>query len=401
MTSDKQILGMLIPEFPSQTHIFFWREIQALRDLGCEVHIVSTKKPDLSKNQHEFSKEVVNTRYLVPFPILKVLCFLLCNLPWFFRCVSYCLGLTQSSFIEKLKAMLFIPVAANLIFFVREKNLAHVHAHSCANSAHLLALAHLHSGLPYSISVHGNLSEYGKDHHAKMRNAKFVATVTKPLQGEVLEACPEFNEQRVPVIAMGVDLSRFAFSEAQREPGSPFKLCSISRVAFLKGHTYTLQALAKLPAELDFHFSIAGDGDMREALEQEVKDLGLESKVSFLGFCSEGEVIRILQETDIFLLTSFGKGEAAPVAVMEAMACGKAVVCSIIGGTRDMINDAEDAFLVKQQDPDDIARALRTLMEDDALFHRIGEKARKRAEQQFSHLANAQKLRDRVFDIDA
>ncbi len=397
MKNTAKKLGILIPEFPSQTHIFFWREILALRDMGCEVHIVSTKKPDLSKNQHEFSREVANTRYLVPFPVLKVLWFNVCNFQWLYHCLRYCFRLKQSSMIEKFKVILFIPVAANLIFFVREKGVAHIHAHSCANSAHLVALANLYSGLPYSISVHGNLSEYGKDHVDKMRNAKFIATVTKPLQGEVLDACPMFTEERVPVIAMGVDLSRFSVSGVKRLEGRPFKLCSISRLAFVKGHSYTLQALARLPAEFDYHFSIVGDGEMRNSLEAEVKTLGLEGRVTFLGFRPESEVINILEDADIFLLTSFGKGEAAPVAVMEAMASGKAVICSIIGGTRDMINDGDDAFLVRQQDPDDIARVLQRLMEDEKLLYRIGERARERAEKQFSHIANAKKLRDQIF----
>jgi len=396
MIDQKHILGMLIPEFPSQTHIFFWREIQALREMGCEVHIISTKRPGTTQNQHEFADEVKNTEYLVPFPMVKTLVYLLLHPLWLFRALAYCVKLQESSLAEKLKAMLFIPVAAHLITFVREKNIAHVHAHSCANSSHLVALAYLQNSLPYSITVHGNLSEYGKDHFSKMRHAKFVATVTKPLQTEVLEANPDFTEERVPVIAMGVDLSRFSVAGPRKDSSAPFKLTSISRLAFVKGHTYTLQALAKLPSDLNFHFSIVGDGEMREQLEKEVTELGLEEKVSILGFKPEGDVIKILEDTDIFLLTSFGFGEAAPVAVMEAMACGKAVVCSIIGGTRDMISDGEDGFLVAQKNVDQISDVLKRLMEDGVLMNDMGHKARKAAEEKFSHKNSAKKLCDSI-----
>ena len=271
---------MLIPEFPSQTHAFFWREIQALREMDSEIHIISTKKPDFSKNQHEFSSESENTRYLVPFPIIKTLAFLLMHPIWFAKCLAYCIGLKESTLAEKLKALPFIPAAAHMLMYVDERNITHVHAHSCANSGHLVAMAHLLNGLPYSITVHGNLSEYGKDHAAKMANAKFVSTVTRPLQQEVLDACKDFDAKRVPVITMGVDLNKFSAEALELPSQGPLQLTSVSRLARLKGHSYSLKALASLKNEFDFQYAIVGDGDTRAPLEEEVAALGL--KVKFL-----------------------------------------------------------------------------------------------------------------------
>ena len=58
-------LGYLVPEFPSQTHIFFWREIQALRDAGVDVFLLSTKKPDPLATRHDFArKAIAETHYL-------------------------------------------------------------------------------------------------------------------------------------------------------------------------------------------------------------------------------------------------------------------------------------------------------------------------------------------------
>ena len=83
---------------------------------------------------------------------------------------------------------------------------------------------------------------------------------------------------------------------------------------------------------------------------------------------------------------------------MEAMASGKAVICSVIGGTPDMIESGEDGFLVKQRDADDIAAALRKLMSDHQGLVAMGKAARATAEKKFSHMSLAKLLRDQIFD---
>ena len=91
----------------------------------------------------------------------------------------------------------------------------------------------------------------------------------------------------------------------------------------------------------------------------------------------------------VVLLTSIGQGEAAPVAVMEAMSCGLPCIVSIIGGTADMIRDGEDGLLVPQEDVEAIAAALRKLVTDPDLRRAMGQAARTSAEEKFDHHRNA------------
>jgi colanic acid/amylovoran biosynthesis glycosyltransferase len=80
--------------------------------------------------------------------------------------------------------------------------------------------------------------------------------------------------------------------------------------------------------------------------------------------------------------------------VMEAMAVGLPVICSVIGGTADMISDGIDGMLVGQQDVDAIAAALRALVTDPARRQRIGTAARTRAVAQFDARVTARALLD-------
>lgn len=387
---DIRSIAVLIPEFPGQTHIFFWREILGLRSLGYNVNIISTRPPK-SRNFHEFVNDIDDTFYLIPIPYLRVLNFLLLHPGWLLSALRYCLNL-RGSLRTRLRTCLFIPVAANLIMYCVRNSIQHVHVHSSADASHILALCSMVKRFNYSVCIHGNLNQYGDNHQAKLSAASCIITVTRPLREEVLSSLPSYSPDKVHVLPMGVDISKFLPRKYIERDSSPYILTSISRLAYVKGHSFTLQALAELRDSFDFRYQIVGDGEMRASLEAEVRTLGLEDRVEFLGFRQEGEVNNILQNTDIFILTSFGYGEAAPVAIMEAMACGVAPVCSIIGGTGDMIKDTFDGMLVRQKDIEDIKRALSYLLGDKKRLEIIGENARKTAEQKFCHNTSATAL---------
>ena len=390
-------IGILIPEFPGQTHIFFWREIEALRSCGADVKIISTRKPG-SENFHEFHNQVGDTFYLTTLPVLRILLFFVCNISWLLRSLSYCFKL-HGGLRTKLRTTLFIPFSANLIMYCRKHHINHMHVHSSADAAHIVSLAGLSNEFTYSICVHGNLNQYGDNHAAKFRKASFIVTVTNPLSREVSSVLPDIPSSRIPVIPMGVDIEKFR-PRAHKNQSSPnFVITSVSRLAHVKGHSFALQALAKLPNSIRFRYNVVGDGDMREALEKEAKDLGIADKVEFFGFQKEGEVYEILQQTDIFMLTSFGYGEAAPVAIMEAMACGVTPICSIIGGTTDMITDRHDGTLVKQKDVNHITEALMYLLSDRDRLQEISMNARKTAETKFCHRRSAYKLLEHIQSV--
>lgn len=377
-------IGYFIPEFPSQTHAFFWRESRALEALGHRVSFFSTRAPASDSTRHEFAAEARRrTRYVFPPPLRAFAYFAI--RPWaLFTVLSYAIRLGESSFAQKLRVLSFSPCAAELLLLARELGVEHLHAHSCADSAHIVALVERLGGPRYSATLHGDLEVYGKEHARKFERASLMTAVTTPLVQQLVERAG-VDARRVVRIPMGVDVSVFK-KRAPRTPGAPLELVSVARLNPMKGHVFAFRALSLLKAEgLRFSYRVIGGGEHRATLEAEAAALGLASEVKFLGSLGEREVAREMASADVLLLTSIGLGEAAPVCVMEAMASGVPPVVSIIGGTPEMIEDGVDGLLVPQEDVAAIAKAISLLADDAELWTKMSEQAVRKAHAAFSH----------------
>lgn len=150
-----------------------------------------------------------------------------------------------------------------------------------------------------------------------------------------------------------------------------------ARLHTQKGHRYLLEAATLVP---DACFVLAGDGPERSALEQQARELGIHERVRFLG--QRQDVPQLLSLCDLFVLPSLYEG--LPLSVLEAMAAGKPIVATRIGGTDEAIADGATGLLVAPGKPDELASAIRTLLADRPLAARLASAAFAHARQEFS-----------------
>jgi glycosyltransferase involved in cell wall biosynthesis len=383
-------LGVLIPEFPTQTHVFFWREALALRGLGARVTFVSTRRPKEDCPHPFAAAAAAETRYLFPPHARAVLD----------RVVHAQVG-PALAYLRSLAArapvrhLALLAGAADLAVFARSAGIDHLHVHSCGDAAHVAAMARRMGGPPYSLHLHGDLEVYGGDHAQKMASALFVAAAARPMQRQIVERVG-IPEARTVTMIMGVDTERFRPAPA-RPPLPPFQVVTVGRLNPAKGHRHALAAIRRLVDRgLGVSYALVGAGPHRDAIAAEVQRLGLAGHVRFLGSLGEEQVAGLLASAHAFVLPSVGIGEASPVAVMEAMASGVPVVCSRIGGTADMITDEVDGLLTPQGDEAAIASALARLHDDAALWARLSSHARQRAQMAFDARVLAQRLLDTI-----
>lgn len=196
---------------------------------------------------------------------------------------------------------------------------------------------------------------------------------------------------RIAVIHNAVDLVAFAEKESYRVPdvftdreGRPTVL-TVARLNKQKGLEYLIAAAPYLPGT---RFLIAGEGPDREALEMQARALNVADRVVFLG--QRGDVRDLLAACDVFVLPSLFEG--LPVSILEAMAVGKPVIATAIGGTDEAIVHRETGLLVPPADPAGLASALQLLLEDSSLRQRIGDAGRARVRQNFSAEAMIEQL---------
>jgi glycosyltransferase involved in cell wall biosynthesis len=150
-----------------------------------------------------------------------------------------------------------------------------------------------------------------------------------------------------------------------------------ARLAAQKAIDVLLAAAALVPGAV---FAIAGDGPDRAALEARAGALGVLPRVRFLG--ARADVPALLSVCDLVVLPSLVEG--MPLAVLEAMAAGRAVVATRIGGTDEVVVDGGTGILVPPADAPALAAAIRDLLADRERMQRLGAAGRERVRSEFS-----------------
>lgn len=156
-------------------------------------------------------------------------------------------------------------------------------------------------------------------------------------------------------------------------------LLFLGRIGERKGANRVLRAMAKLPDAVRgrVRLCMAGDGAVDEACAL-AEQLGLASQVEIHSWIAGAEKEAWMRQTNVFILPS--RNEGLPMAMLEAMAWGKALIVSPVGGIPEFVTDGVEGFLVPPDDIDAIADAIRKLAENPDLRRQMGMAARKRVE---------------------
>lgn len=390
-------LGYMVPDFPSQTHAFFWNEIVELRRLGAEIFVLSTRKPAVDSCKHEFAAAArAETKYLFPPSPIESITGLPTGISRGIAALRYLGELSPDPKVRWRRAA-YVACALDIVGWARATRIDHIHGHSCAESAHILALAFRLGGPPYSLTLHGDLDVYGVDHAQKFAGATFVCAVGQHLCRQIVEKAG-VPQSKVRSSFMGIPTEKLiALGHKKETLSNRLRLATVARLHPNKGHMYALQAVRKArDVGLDVTYKIAGEGPFKSEILSKIAALQLGDAVELLGTVSQAEVLEILASSDAFLLPSIGKGEAWPVAVMEAMGAGLPVIASIIGATPEMIKPEVDGFLVPQRDENAVFELIVRLSTDLNLRDRIGKAARLTAVERFDVSVSAKYLLDTI-----
>lgn len=172
--------------------------------------------------------------------------------------------------------------------------------------------------------------------------------------------------------------------------GQPIRLLQACRFIAKKGLDVTLDAVALLRQQgMNVYLDLAGDGPERPALEAQIKSLGLEGRVNFLGFLPNSELLSRLQDYTFFVHpsrdTAAGDREGIPNSMLEAMAAGLPVLASAHSGIPEAVESGVEGILVPQNDAQALANALTSAISDPERYAVMSQAARAKVIRCFSY----------------
>ncbi len=192
-------------------------------------------------------------------------------------------------------------------------------------------------------------------------------------------------------------LTRLQLREDLNIDPNVFVISCVARLDPVKGHVYLVQALALLVEKYpDVLLLLAGDGPEEDNLKKQVKSLGLQDHVRFLGVCKE--VWRVLGAADVFTLTSSIR-EGCPLSVLEAMSMGLPVVGTRMGGIPEEVEEGITGLLVEPRTAEPLSLAFCELYSDKALRESMAKAARIRYDSYFAPQVMMDKIEKLYLEI--
>lgn len=211
------------------------------------------------------------------------------------------------------------------------------------------------------------------------RLTDLIVTVGEKQRREILDYGIG-TPNKVTSVPLGLELEPFLSSERHRGElraelgiGADVPLVGIvGRLVPVKGHADFIEAARLVSSRIPHaRFLVVGDGELRRELERQVLALGLGREVLFLGW--RHDLPRIYADLDLVVLSSHNEG--SPVALIEAMAAGKAVVATDVGGVSDVVADGVSGVLVPPREPQALADAISSVLARSELTS-MGERGR-------------------------
>lgn len=227
---------------------------------------------------------------------------------------------------------------------------------------------------------------------------RFFNRLLNPLEANVVAVCNKGREQlisngvsgkKISVIFNGVDPKMWSepVKPALREElgisSEDFLILSAARFADDKGHHYLIDAIAELKkiTSKSFKVVLAGDGPLLEDRKKQVRELGLEKDVYFIGF--RKDMKNLFYSADVYINSS--RHEALSFLMLEVLASGLPLIATDMGGNGDIINDeTKCGMLVKYEDSRELAETVLKIMEDGKLREELRANAVKAINERFN-----------------
>jgi glycosyltransferase involved in cell wall biosynthesis len=302
--------------------------------------------------------------------------------------------------------------ARNACYFAglfEREGIQHFHVHFANRAAHTALFVKAMSGIPFSITAHGQdfMTDLGSAELLQeiCDAAEFVAVETDFSRGLLADQCPS-AAHKIHRVYNGMDLSNFPPSSVAAYSTEPPRILSIGRLVEFKGFTHLIAACVELK-RLNYIFTceIIGDGPLRDSLQSQIDAAEIGDRVTLSGALPQQTVFEKLRSCDIFALASTvdrgGASDVFPTVILEAMASSRPVVSTHLAGIPEAVVHGKTGLLVAPGDSKALADALARMIHDQWYRAEFGNAGRARIEQNFQVETTIEPLLEQFGNLEA
>ena len=361
-------VAYFVNQYPKVSHTFIRREIAALERRGVRVDRLALRGWDAEVKDPQDVVERDRTRYVLRGSLPRLVAAGLWRLAsrpargW----AALRLAWQMARRAERAWPwhLVYLLEACRVVDWLEQTGAQHVHAHFGTNSTEVVMLAHALGGPGYSFTAHGP-EEFDKPEFLgmarKISNAAFAVAISSFGRSQLSRWVPADQWSKIRVVHCGLEAAFFASADDLRPAVVPRLVC-VGRLCEQKGQLLLVAATAALvrrgvPVEL----VLAGDGEMREAVEAAIAAAGIADRVRITGWIGSDQVRDELRAARALVLPSFAEG--LPVVLMEAMASGRPVISTYVAGIPELVRDGVDGWLVPAGDVEALADAMQACLE--------------------------------------
>jgi colanic acid/amylovoran biosynthesis glycosyltransferase len=359
-------IAYLINQYPKVSHTFIRREILALERRDFEVLRFALRGWDGDVVDNEDQREREQTRYVLRdgfVPLIFALLRMLLTRP--VRSIrAFALAWHMAHPTDRPFPLHFayLAEACRLAFWLRSSGVQHLHAHFGTNSAEVAMLAHVLGGPPWSFTVHGP-EEFDKPHFIglaeKIKRCAFAIAISSFGRSQMYRTVDHDYWGKIHVVRCGLEPSYFAGAPSS-SPSSQ-KLVCVGRICEQKGQLLLVDAVRLLRERgVDVSLTLAGDGELRLAIEELVQRYQLEKNINITGWLSRDGVRNELIGARALVLPSFAEG--LPVVIMEAMALRRPIISTYVAGIPELVAEGDHGWLVPAGDVEALAEAIHSCL---------------------------------------
>ncbi|HEX8620125.1 MAG TPA: glycosyltransferase family 4 protein [Thermoanaerobaculia bacterium] len=296
-----------------------------------------------------------------------------------------------------VRTVAIFPKSVFLAQELQREGLKHIHAHYATHPATMALIIAALSNITFSFTVHAHDIQVDRSLlRWKLRETRFVRSISDFNKRFLERLYPnETRGGKIIVVHVGIepstyeDRARRLVPIASAAPAATPKILCVAAHRPYKGLPVLIDACRILRDQgVKFHCDVVGHGPMKEELEQMIRERNVGDVLNLAGPRPQDEVARMMAESTLFVLPSIiasdGQMEGIPVALMEAMASGRAVVSTAISGIPELVEHGVNGLLVKPGDAEELANAMRTLLADPQRAKEMGVRGQQKVRAEFT-----------------